>query len=170
MSIKYMPLTLIALFSLIAWYPSQSIYAQTLVNSFNPGIGQLNGIGFNDATDTIYAHASGSNTIQLFDLAGNNTGSVPDPGDAGNDSDYFFTSVATNVAGTVIAANTLMVIEDDVGVAQLIAADPSNGAVLATQDLEFVAGTLVGGAFNPSTGTFFAVDWRRRCHLRIQRQ
>ncbi len=130
-----------------------------MVNSFNPGLGGLNGVGFDDSTDSIFLHPSHSTSIYQYDLAGNQLGSIPDPGDDGNDSDYFFTSHTVNINGTSVPADSLLVIEHETGVAQLIAANPITGAVLATVDLNFVTGQLVGGAYHPATDTFFAIDW-----------
>ena len=99
---------------------------QTYINSFNPGLGTLNGIGHDDSTGTIYVHANFSDAIELFDHSGNHLGSIPDPGDQGNDSDYFFSSVDTNIGGTTVAAHSLLIIEGET-YPRLLGVDPTSG-------------------------------------------
>lgn len=144
---------------LLVWGGNYSSAQVFLENSFAAGLGTLNGIGFDSDTNTIYVHASFSSTIEMFDITGTNVGSFPDPGQNGNDSDYFFSDVDTNVGGTFVPNGSLLIVEHESGIAQLIAADATTGAVLATQDLEFVTGRLVGGTFSSASGSFFAVDY-----------
>ena len=147
----------------LQWDTSQlgmlQVIEESLPLEFDPGLGVLNGIAFDSSTGLIYLHGTFDTTLEIYSEYGHHVGSIPDPGQNGNESDYSFNSLPTMIGGVPVPANSLIVIENESAVAQLIAADPATGAVFASQDLNFVAGQLVGGTFCDSTGTFYAIDW-----------
>ena len=134
--------------------------AVVLLGTFEPEIGDLNGLGFDPVSDLIYVHAEFDSDIHIYSRSGVLKGTVPDPGDRGNDSDIEFADEAININGTLVPANSLLAIENDSSPPRLIAANKSTGTVLATTVMDLRAiGQLTGGAFHHDRNTFFVIDW-----------
>ena len=129
--------------------------------TFDTGLGRLNGIGFNPMNRRLYVHGEFDNTIEIFDRYGFLMGSIPDPGEAGYASDYFFSETDVMIGNQVIPAGSMLVIEDhNISETRLIATDPDTGAILATQAIDIPNhGQFVGGTYCPETQTFFVVSF-----------
>ena len=151
----------LSLFLLAMAGPSQG--ALTLLSQFNPGEGgQINAVGYDPVADEVFVHFSSNAAIHRYQPDGTFLGSITvgSPSDQGNDSDLEFASEAIDIGGTIVPANSLLIIENDTNPPQIIAADKSTGAVLASQDFNgTLVGGWVGGAWHHDLDAFFNVSW-----------
>ncbi len=127
--------------------------------SFDPGLGLLVAIAFDDATGRLVLHDDFSDTIRVFDTDGIEVGpSLSRPGPSSNDIDLDFTLGATSLGATPLPSNTLLVHNGEANPSTLFAVDKSDGTVLDSMVIA-TGGNVVGAAFHPGRGTHFAVSW-----------
>ena len=133
----------------------------SLLGSFDPSeLGQLNAIGFDSSSETVYLHESRSDEVHQYSPAGELLRSIPDRVNQGNDSDLEFSDVPLQLAGTLVPANTLLVTANEILPPQFSAVDKETGDVLAQLDLDRLAiGRLTGGAYHPLRNSLFVIDW-----------
>jgi len=146
----------------LSWVGPELSAAPQLLGSFNPAQGgQLNSIAFDPVGDLIYAHFSLNDSVHVYDRNGVFQGTVAKPsGLGGNDDDMDFADEAININGTVVAANSLLLIENDNNPPRIIGADKDTGTPTATQNFSSSAvGQWVGGAYSHDRDTFFTADW-----------
>ncbi len=130
-----------------------------LAGSFDPGVGLLVAIAFDEATGEIYVHDDFSDTIRVFDDQGTPLGrTIPRPGLSSNDIDLDFTTAPSTMGATQLPLNTLLVHNGEAPDGTLFAVDKTDGTVLDSMVVS-TGGNVVGGAFHARRGTFFAVSW-----------
>jgi hypothetical protein len=128
-----------------------------LIDSFNPaGVTELAGIGYDHVAERLYLYASGDDEILRYTRTGTADGSIPRPGNSSNDFDLDFTTAATNLGGTAVAADTLLVGNGDSAGIPAYALNKTTGAILASVNL---SGTLVGLSWNTVGNTLLQTDW-----------
>jgi hypothetical protein len=131
----------------------------TLGGAFDPTLGTLVAIALDDVTGELYLHDDFNDTIRVFDQAGNALGpTLLRPGLSSNDIDLDFTTAPVSLGSTPLPTNTLIVHNGEVAPGTLFAMDKTDGTVLDSMSIAN-GGIVVGGAFHPGRGTWFAVSW-----------
>lgn len=132
--------------------------APSFISSFNPNnIGDLVGIGFDPASGNVFVYPSFGASIHEFTPAGVQVNTIPRPGATSDDFDLDVSRSPVNIGGTVVPANTLLVINgDDLGSERLYGLNKNTGAILAAVNLPTTS--TVGGSYSDARGTLFAVN------------
>ena len=133
----------------------------SLVSTFDPTEGGgMNSIGYDASVDEVYVHFNHSAVIHVYSPDGTFLRTVPKPDPGGNDDDMEFVDQAINVNGTIVPANSLIVVENDSNPPRITAADPVTGAIIAEQAFDAGAvGSWTGGSYSVARGTFFTSDF-----------
>jgi hypothetical protein len=128
-----------------------------LLFEFNPGLGQLAGSAFDHTSDLVWTYNSSGTVLSSYTRAGAFVAAIPRPGEGSNDFDLDVSFEAFSLNGVSLPAGTLLVINGEVGPAEVYAVDKTNGTVLATLATAFGASHVVGGAWHNQRGTLFLV-------------
>lgn len=136
--------------------PSVSRAQATLISSFTPGVGDLVGAAYDPVAGNVFIYPDFSDAILRFTPGGTQVPPDPaSPGTPGNDYDMDFAPVSFNLGGTVVPANTLLVVNGDNSPVTLYGLNKDTGAILASVVLPV---SSVGGSFHAARGTFFNVS------------
>ncbi len=155
-SLSRMAMIFVGIFSINVSAEAQIV----LLDFFNPSeLGEINGVGYDPVSGNLFLHESFNASIHEYSTDGSLAASIPDPGTHGNDSDYEFADVPININGTIVPANTLLVIEGETNPQKLFAIANDTGSILASVNLAEPIGALVGGSFHPTRETFITIDW-----------
>lgn len=146
---------------------ASTCFGVTLVNTFNPARGALNGIAFDPVSGNLFIHPSFDASIREYTPGGQFVDTILHPGLSTNDSDYDFTSVATIINGVSVPANTLLVTNGERDPQMLFAINKDTGAVLATLQLQEHIGQLTGGSYDPIRNELVAMDWSNDVIIRF---
>ncbi|MBZ0171173.1 MAG: hypothetical protein K8E66_02215, partial [Phycisphaerales bacterium] len=135
----------------------------SLISSFNPAEGgSMNSIGYDASADEVYVHFNHSAVIHVYAPDGTFIRTVPKPDPGGNDDDMEFVNQAIDINGTIVPANSLIVIENDGDPPRITAVHPVTGAIIAEQVFDGgLFGQWTGGGYSIARGTFFTADWSR---------
>lgn len=128
--------------------------AQT-ISTFDPAGNQPVGIGYGN--DEVFIYDDFDSVIQVFDRSGNALRTIPSPGNSSNDYDIDFADAGLNLNGVAIPAGSLLVGNGDDSPTTLYALDSSDGTILSS--LSLGTSTLVGVAFDSSSGLVYSLDW-----------
>jgi hypothetical protein len=133
----------------------------TLESTFNPDEGgAMNSIGYDTIADEVFVHFNSSTVIHVYTPGGLFLRTIPKPFAGGNDDDMEFANVPVNIGGTVVAAGSLLIFENENDPPRITAVNPLDGTVLAEQAFSFSEiGQWTGGAYSLARDTFFAADW-----------
>lgn len=129
-----------------------------LLGSFDPDLGTLVGIGFDDVADTVFIYPDFDASIHEYMTNGTPVDTIPRPGASSNDFDLDFAPEAMNVGGTAVAANTLLVSNGETDPETLFALDKDDGTVLDSQTLP-ISGQTTGASYHAARDSLFATDW-----------
>lgn len=131
----------------------------SLLSSFDPGLGTLVAIAFDDVTGNLFIHDDFSDAIWEYTTTGTQVApSVQRPGPSSNDIDLDFLLNQDVVGTTTVPANVLLAHNGEVTPGVLYAIDKDDGVVFDSVAIQS-SGNPVGGAYHPQRGTFFSVVW-----------
>ncbi|MEL6476199.1 MAG: Ig-like domain-containing protein [Pseudomonadota bacterium] len=127
---------------------------------FDPeDLGQLVAVAFEPEAEEIAVYGSFATTISIFDTDGTLLREIPHPSEGSNDIDLEFAPEDLTLNDVLVPQGSLLVINGEQGTADIQAIDPADGTVLATLTTATGNGSIVGGAYNPVTDTFFLIDF-----------
>lgn len=131
--------------------PSVS-HAQTLINSFTPGIGPLVGIGFDSVSGNVFVYPDFSDAILEYTPAGTQVPpDITNPGTSSTFYDLDFATASFNLGGSVVGANTLLVVDGNTNT--LFGINKDDGTLLSSVVLSVPSS--VGGSYHTARNTFF---------------
>jgi|GEM_PF-5924642 len=126
--------------------------------SFSPGLGSLVGMAMNEYQQALYLYPSFGTDIQLLSRLGESLESLPIQGGGANDVDLDIAAQAFKLKDTQIPQGSLLIFNGETDAAEVYAVDPQTGTLLSQLDTAFGASHVVGGAFNPVTGTIWLLQ------------
>lgn len=129
-----------------------------LLDQFNPGIGELDSIGFDPSDESLWVYGKFDSNLNSYSTTGEFLTSITRPGESTNDVDIEFAPESLTLGTTLIPENTLLLINGETDTAEIYAVDKGTGAVLATLATSFGTDHVVGGAYHPGRDTFFLVQ------------
>lgn len=135
----------------------------TLGTSFNPGLGAISAIAYDDATGNVFIYNSDDTVIYEYTPAGTQVDTIP-IGPACNliisNVDFDFAPEPVNMAGTVAPANSLLVVNGDNCGRTFRAKDKNTGAdVAGPVALALSGGQPKGGSWSAARNTLFTANW-----------
>ena len=129
----------------------------SIMSQFSAGSGAV-GIGYDSVTGELSVYRAFGASILRYDSSGASLGSYAVPGGTANDFDLDGVPVAFMLNGVLVPAGSMLVFNGESGVVEIYAVNPATGAVIASLTTAFGASHVVGGSYNPVTGTFFVVQ------------
>ncbi len=131
-----------------------------LVGSFNPGIGGLSAVAYDDVSGNVFVYPIFGSEISEYTPDGTLVDTIPVPGDVSDEIDLDFATSPVDVAGTIVPTNTLLVLNDEAGDGAFFALDKNDGSILASTTYPAApGGQSVGASFLDSSNSLFTVDW-----------
>ncbi|MDN4501913.1 Ig-like domain-containing protein [Alteromonadaceae bacterium BrNp21-10] len=127
-------------------------------NPLTPGLGQLVALGVDEYRQLLYFYPSFGNEIVVFDRSGTQLSTFPMQGESANDVDIDVAPVAFQLGNINIPQGSVLLFNGETGVTEIYAVDPQTGNLLTQLVTEFGASHVVGGTYNPVTGTFFLIQ------------
>ncbi len=127
-------------------------------HNLSPGFGSLVGLGINEYQQALYLYPSFGAAIQLINRLGVNLGSLAMQGEGANDVDLDVAAEAFTLKNTQIPQGSMLIFNGETGATEIYAIDPKTGSLLSQLDTAFGASHVVGGAFNPVTGTIWLLQ------------
>ncbi|MDO7835024.1 hypothetical protein Q4610_08175 [Sphingobium sp. HBC34] len=127
------------------------------MSQFNAGISAV-GIGYDSVTGELSVYGAFGANIFRYSSSGTALGSYAVPGGGANDFDLDGVPVAFMMNGVLVPAGSMLVFNGESGVVEIYAVNPATGAVIASLITAFGSDHVVGGSYNPVTGTFFVVQ------------
>lgn len=125
---------------------------------FNPGLGNVIAVAFDDVTGNIFVYDDFATEIHEYTQAGVEVlPTIPTPGGTANDYDLEFLPYSTAVGPSDVPGNTLLVLNGEISPRTAYAVNKDDGTVL--DSLQTTLTNPVGGSFHPERQTLFAVDW-----------
>ncbi len=129
----------------------------SIMSQFSVGSGAV-GIGYDSVTGEVSVYRSFGASIFRYSSTGAALGSYAVPGGGANDFDLDGVAVDFMMNGVLVPAGSMLVFNGESGVVEIYAVNPVTGAIIATLTTGFGASHVVGGSYNPVTGTFFVVQ------------
>lgn len=129
----------------------------SIISQFSVGSGAV-GIGYDSLTGEVSVYRSFGASIFRYSSTGTALGSYAVPGGGANDFDLDGVAVDFMMNGVLVPAGSMLVFNGESGVVEIYAVDPATGAIIASLTTAFGASHVVGGSYNPVTGTFFVVQ------------
>ncbi|MGE0158265.1 MAG: Ig-like domain-containing protein [Gemmatimonadales bacterium] len=150
-----------ALAASFQWSFTTSARRLSVASSFDPNLGALIGVAFDQVARSLFLYDDFTTVILEYTTAGVAVPpTIPSPGTSSNDYDLEFLPEAVNVGGTVVPANTLIVMNgEDTPLRRVYALDKSTGAVLDSTTIPM--SDPVGLSYHATRNTFFGIDWTR---------
>ncbi|MEM1343916.1 MAG: Ig-like domain-containing protein, partial [Pseudomonadota bacterium] len=130
----------------------------TQINRFDPGLGQLVSIGYDETRDEVAVYDNFADFINIFARDGTALRTIAVPSPRSNDADIDYAPEALTLGTTLVPAGALLFINGEVGAATIEAFDPVSGALLASITTTVGAGNIVGGTYDPVADRFLLID------------
>lgn len=127
-------------------------------HNLSPGLGSLVGLAVNEYQQALYLYPSFGATVHLINRLGVNLGSLTMQGEAANDVDLDIAAEAFTLKDTQIPQGSLLIFNGETGVTEVYALDAQTGILLSQLDTAFGTSHVVGGAYNPVTGTIWLLQ------------
>ena len=120
---------------------------------------QLAAIAHDETTGEIFLYQSSANNIQVRDEAGTILRTIPLPSELSNDIDLDIAPETLTLNGIAVPAGSLLVINGEIGTADIQAIDPTDGTLIASLTTVSGNGSIVGGAYDPNTDSFVLINF-----------
>ena len=127
----------------------------SIINKFELGANAGIGLGFDSSSSSFSVYGGNGGEINNYDLSGNFTSSITNPGESADEYDLSFAPESLTLGDTTIAESTLLVVNGESGTADIYAVDIESNTTIGTLFTEFGAGHIVGGSYHPQRDTFF---------------
>ena len=129
-----------------------------VLSQFSPDIGALTAIGFNEYRQYIYTTGDLIDNVVVNDRLSNPITTFSILGERTNNVDIEIASETMQLAGASIPQGSFLFINGETGTAEIYAFDTDTGVLLAQLNTTIGNGDVVGGAYNPTTQTFFLLQ------------
>lgn len=130
-----------------------------LVSSFNPDLGALVAIAYDDVSGDLFIYDDFGDSIFVYTTAGVRVGGgLPRAGIGSNDIDLDFVEASTTIGSTVLPSGILLIHNGESAPGTLYGMDPGSGVVLDSLAFQ-TSGQPVGGAVHTARGSFFSLSW-----------
>ncbi|MBP8755322.1 MAG: T9SS type A sorting domain-containing protein [Chitinophagales bacterium] len=131
----------------------------TLISTLNPAsTGDVCGLAYDADSSFLWSYGCNALEIQSYDTLGNLVISFPLPGGGANDVDLEFAPEPFKINGIEYPKGQLLLINGEVGAAEIYVIDNLTGEALDTLITAFGASHVVGGAYHHIRKTFFLVQ------------
>ncbi|MBK6730605.1 MAG: hypothetical protein IPG60_06420 [Bacteroidetes bacterium] len=128
----------------------------TLISTLNPAsTGDVCGLAYDADSAFLWSYGCNALEIQSYDTLGNLVISFPLPGGGANDVDLEFAPEPFKINGIEYPKGQLLLINGEVGAAEIYVIDNLTGEALDTLITAFGASHVVGGAYHHIRKTFF---------------
>ncbi|MBC7835224.1 MAG: hypothetical protein H7Y88_09015 [Phycisphaerales bacterium] len=137
---------------------SSALAQPALISSTPMGVGNIVSIAMDPITDRVFVYDNFATVIRIYDRSLSSLGTIPFPIPISNDVDLDIATHPLNVDGVIVPPGTLLILDGESGDGDLLAIDPSTGAVLAQTNCP-ITGTPVGGAHHPTHATAYLASY-----------
>jgi hypothetical protein len=132
----------------------------TIHSQFNPGMGELDGLAFDEYKQLLYLYPSLMGGVYIYDRIAQLQNSYLVTGEVANDVDVEIAPQSFMLAGVLVPQGSVIVINGETAAAEIYALEPTSGALIAQLNTSFGASHVVGGTYNVVTSSFFLVQDR----------
>ena len=116
------------------------------------------GLGYDTARGELAVYRNFDSGIERYSLSGSKIGDYPSQGGSANDYDLDGVDQTFTMDGTTIPFGSMLIFNGESNALEIYAVNPATGALVATLQTDYGVSHVVGGAYNPFTGTFFVVQ------------
>lgn len=131
-----------------------------LRTQFNPGMGELAGLGFDEYKQLLFLYPSSMGGLYIYDRIAQLKNSYLITGEAANDVDVEIAPQSFVLGGTLVPQGSVMVINGETATAEIYVFEPTSGTLLAQLNTSFGASHVVGGTYNVKTSSLFLLQDR----------
>ena len=132
----------------------------TIYNQFNPAMGALVGLAYDEYRQLSYLYPSQGAGIYIYDRSGTQLQTLTPAGEVADDFDLEVAPQSFTMANVLIPQGSLLAINGETGVAEIYALDPVTGVLLAQLTTAFGNSHVVGATYNSKTHSFFLLQDR----------
>jgi hypothetical protein len=132
----------------------------TIYNQFDPAIGALVGMGYDEYRQLSYVYVEQDSGIAIFDRSGAAQRVLDVPGEAADDYDITIAPQSFELNNVFVPQGSLLIFNGEIDTTDIYVLDPVTGVLLTQLVTTFGNSHVVGGTYNVKTNSVFLLQDR----------